>query len=73
MSKEKTPGMEDDDRNPLIVLMHGDLKISIRELARIIGVKTNAPCNPDTANRHSGYAVGGTSPFGTRKKMPVYT
>ena len=64
--------MEDDARNPLIVLMHGDLKVSTRELARIIGVKTVAPCNPDIANRHSGYMVGGTSPFGTRKKMPVY-
>jgi len=68
----KTLVMEDDDRNPLIVLMHGDLKVSTRELARIIGVKTIGPCNPDTANRHSGYVVGGTSPFGTRKKMPVY-
>ena len=68
----KTLVMEDDARNPLIVLMHGDLKVSTRELARIIGVKTVAPCNPDTANRHSGYMVGGTSPFGTRKKMPVY-
>jgi Cys-tRNA(Pro) deacylase len=68
----KTLVMEDDDGNPLIVLMHGDLKVSTRELARIIGVKTIAPCNPDTANRHSGYVVGGTSPFGARKKMPVY-
>lgn len=68
----KTLVMEDDARNPLIVLMHGDLKVSTRELARIVGVKTIAPCNPDTANRHSGYVVGGTSPFGLRKKMPVY-
>ena len=68
----KTLVMEDDDRNPLVVLMHGDLKVSTRELARIVGVKTIAPCNPDNANRHSGYVVGGTSPFGTRKKMPVY-
>jgi Cys-tRNA(Pro) deacylase len=68
----KTLVMEDDDSNPLIVLMHGDLKVSTKELARIIGVKTIAPCNPDAANRHSGYVVGGTSPFGTRKKMPVY-
>ena len=68
----KTLVMEDEDRNPLVVLMHGDLKVSTRELARIIGVKTIAPCNPDNANRHSGYMVGGTSPFGTRKKMPVY-
>ncbi|MEO8158830.1 MAG: aminoacyl-tRNA deacylase [Betaproteobacteria bacterium] len=68
----KTLVMEDDARNPLIVLMHGDLKVSTRELARIVGVKTIAPCNPETANRHSGYMVGGTSPFGTRKKMPAY-
>jgi Cys-tRNA(Pro) deacylase len=68
----KTLVMEDEDRNPLVVLMHGDLKVSTRELSRIIGVKAIAPCNPDTANRHSGYVVGGTSPFGTRKKMPVY-
>ena len=68
----KTLVMEDEDRNPLVVLMHGDLKVSTRELARIIGVKTIAPCNPDNANRHSGYMVGGTSPFGTRKIMPVY-
>jgi Cys-tRNA(Pro) deacylase len=68
----KTLVMEDDDRNPLMVLMHGDLKVSTKELARIIGVKTIAPCNPATANRHSGYVVGGTSPFGTRKSMPVY-
>ncbi len=68
----KTLVMEDDGGNPLIVLMHGDLKVSTKELARIIGVKTIAPCNPDAANRHSGYVVGGTSPFGTRKKMPVY-
>ena len=68
----KTLVMEDDGRRPLIVLMHGDLKVSTRELARIIGARSVAPCNPDTANRHSGYVVGGTSPFGTRKKMPVY-
>lgn len=68
----KTLVMEDDARNPLVVLMHGDLKVSTRELARIIGVKTISPCNPDTANRHSGYMVGGTSPFGTRKRMPTY-
>ena len=68
----KTLVMEDDDSNALIVLMHGDLKVSTRELARTIGVKTIAPCNPDTANRHSGYVVGGTSPFGTRKKMPIF-
>lgn len=68
----KTLIMEDESRNPLVVLMHGDLKVSTRELARTIGVKSIAPCNPDTANRHSGYLVGGTSPFGTRKKMPTY-
>ena len=68
----KTLVMEDDDKEPLLVLMHGDLKVSTKELARVIGVKTIAPCNPETANRHSGYVVGGTSPFGTRKKMPVY-
>lgn len=68
----KTLVMEDDGRNPLVVLMHGDLKVSTRELARIIGVKTIAPCNPDAANKHSGYVVGGTSPFGTRRKMPTY-
>ncbi|HUU71861.1 MAG TPA: Cys-tRNA(Pro) deacylase [Burkholderiales bacterium] len=68
----KTLIMEDEAGKPLIVLMHGDLKVSTRELARTIGVKTVSPCNPETANRHSGYVVGGTSPFGTRKNMPVY-
>ena len=68
----KTLVMEDEARNPMLVLMHGDLKVSTKELARIVGVKTIAPCNPETANRHSGYVVGGTSPFGTRRKMPVY-
>lgn len=64
--------MEDDSKRPLVVLMHGDRKVSTKELARTIGVKTIQPCNPETANRHSGYMVGGTSPFGTRKVMPVY-
>ncbi len=68
----KTLVMEDDARRPLVVLMHGDRKVSTKELARTIGVKTIQPCNPETANRHSGYMVGGTSPFGTRKPMPVY-
>jgi len=68
----KTLVMEDDARSPMLVLIHGDLKVSTKELARIVGAKTIAPCNPETANRHSGYVVGGTSPFGTRKKMPVY-
>jgi len=68
----KTLVMEDQDGNPMVVLMHGDLKVSTKELARIVGVKGIAPCSPEAANRHSGYVVGGTSPFGTRKKMPVY-
>lgn len=68
----KTLVMEDEDKRPLVVLMHGDLKVSTKELARIIGVKTISQCSPETANRHSGYIVGGTSPFGTRKKMPIY-
>jgi Cys-tRNA(Pro) deacylase len=68
----KTLIMEDEAKKPLIVLMHGDVKVSTRELARNIGVKTVSPCTPETANRHSGYIVGGTSPLGTRKEMPVY-
>jgi Cys-tRNA(Pro) deacylase len=68
----KTLVMEDDAKRPLVVLMHGDRKVSTKELARTLGVKTIQPCNPETANRHSGYMVGGTSPFGTRKPMPVY-
>ena len=68
----KTLIMEDDAKNPLVVLMHGDLKVSTRELARTIGVKSVSPCSPQTAQRHSGYMVGGTSPFGTRKEMPAY-
>jgi Cys-tRNA(Pro) deacylase len=63
---------EDDAKRPLIVLMHGDLKVSAKELARTIGAKTVSPCSPETAHRHTGYMVGGTSPFGTRKSMPVY-
>jgi Cys-tRNA(Pro) deacylase len=68
----KTLVMEDDKKNPLIILMHGDLQVSTKELARLIGTKTVTPCSPETANRHTGYVVGGTSPFGTRKQMPVY-
>ena len=68
----KTLVMEDERRNPLIVLMHGDRQVSTKELARVIGVKQVSPCSPDTANRHSGYQVGGTSPFGLRRQMPVY-
>ncbi|MDF1580685.1 MAG: Cys-tRNA(Pro) deacylase [Desulfuromonadales bacterium] len=68
----KTLIMEDDARQPLIVLMHGDCEVSTKELARLIGVKSIRPCDPKTADRHSGYQVGGTSPFATRKNMPVY-
>jgi Cys-tRNA(Pro) deacylase len=68
----KTLIMEDERRQPLIVLMHGDREVSTKNLARQIGVKSVAPCAPDVADRHSGYQVGGTSPFGTRKRMPVY-
>ena len=68
----KTLVMEDERRNPLIVLMHGDLQVSTKELARVIGVKQVLPCSPDAAQHHSGYLVGGTSPFGLRRQMPVY-
>ncbi len=68
----KTLIMEDERKNPLIVLMHGDLKVSTKELARVVGTKSVTPCDPAVAQRHSGYQVGGTSPFGTRKKMPVF-
>lgn len=68
----KTLVMEDETRAPLIVLMHGDCKVSTRELARQIGRKRIEPCAPEVANRHSGYLVGGTSPFGLRKPMPIY-
>ncbi len=68
----KTLIMQDDRGNPLIVLMHGDCEVSTKELARVLGVKTITPCSPDAANRHTGYLVGGTSPFGTRKALPVY-
>lgn len=68
----KTLIMENERREPLVVLMHGDLQVSTKELARLLGVKTIAPCAPEVANRHSGYLVGGTSPFGTRHAMPVY-
>jgi Cys-tRNA(Pro) deacylase len=64
--------MEDEDRQPLIVLMHGDRQVSTKELARLIGRKAISPCAPQVADKHSGYQVGGTSPFGTRKTMPVY-
>ena len=68
----KTLVMEDDAKRPLVVLMHGDREVSTKELARILGVKSVGPCAPDTAERHSGYLVGGTSPFGLRKPIPVY-
>ena len=68
----KTLIFEDDAKRPLVVLMHGDRKVSSKELARTIGAKTVSPCSPETAHRHTGYMVGGTSPFGTRKAMPVY-
>jgi len=68
----KTLVMQDEDAKPLIVLMHGDRKVSTKELARQIGRKRVEPCNPDAAQRHTGYQVGGTSPFGTRKELPVF-
>ncbi len=68
----KTLIMEDEGKRPLVVLMHGDRQVSTKALARHLGVKTISPCAPEVADRHSGYQVGGTSPFGTRRKMPVY-
>lgn len=68
----KTLVMQDEAAKPLIVLMHGDRKVSTKNLARQIGCKSVEPCKPEVASRHSGYLVGGTSPFGTRKTMPVY-
>jgi Cys-tRNA(Pro) deacylase len=68
----KTLVMEDEKARPLIVLMHGNRTVSTKNLARQIGAKSVQPCKPEVANRHSGYLVGGTSPFGTRKQMPVY-
>jgi Cys-tRNA(Pro) deacylase len=68
----KTLVMEDDAKRPLVVLMHGDREVSTKNLARFLGVKSVEPCPPAVADRHSGYQVGGTSPFGTRRAMPVY-
>ncbi len=68
----KTLVMQDQDDKPLLVLMHGNRKVSTKNLARQIGAKSVEPCAPEVANRHSGYLVGGTSPFGTRRQMPVY-
>jgi Cys-tRNA(Pro) deacylase len=68
----KTLIFEDDKKQPLCVLMHGDKEVSAKQLARLIGVKTVGPCTPEVADKHSGYQVGGTSPFGLRRAMPVY-
>ena len=68
----KTLVMQNQDAQPLIVLMHGDRKVSTKNLARQIGAKSVEPCQPEVAHRHSGYLVGGTSPFGTRRAMPVF-
>jgi Cys-tRNA(Pro) deacylase len=68
----KTLVMQDEAAKPLIVLMHGDRKVSTKNLARGIGCKSVEPCKPEVAQRHSGYQVGGTSPFGIRKAMPIY-
>ena len=68
----KTLVMEDEHAKPLVVLMHGNRAVSLKNLARQIGCKSVAPCKPEVAQRHSGYLVGGTSPFATRKTMPVY-
>ena len=68
----KTLVMEDEARKPLIVLMHGDRKVSTKNLARQAGRKSIEPCKPEVAQRHTGYQVGGTSPFGTRKRLTVY-
>ncbi|MDR1275633.1 MAG: aminoacyl-tRNA deacylase [Candidatus Accumulibacter sp.] len=69
----KTLVMEDEGKTPLVVLMHGDYRVSTRELARQTHRKKIAPCTPEAATRHTGYLVGGISPFGTKKKMPVFT
>ena len=68
----KTLVMEDEKVAPLIILMHGDREVSTRELARQVGAKAIHPCKPEVANRHSGYLVGGTSPLGTKKPLPIY-
>lgn len=68
----KTLIMQDQDAKPLVVLMHGNRKVSTKNLARHIGAKSVEPCKPEVAHKHSGYVVGGTSPFGTRKAMPVW-
>ncbi len=68
----KTLVMEDEHKNPLIILMHGDREVSTKTLARTVATKTITPCDPAVAQRHTGYKVGGTSPFGMRKGMPIY-
>lgn len=68
----KTLIFEDENAKPLVVLMHGDRKVSLKELARQAGRKKIEPCKPEVANRHTGFLVGGTSPFGTKKVMPIY-
>ena len=68
----KTLVMQNQDAKPLLVLMHGNRRVSTKNLARQIGAKSVEPCKPEVASRHSGYLIGGTSPFGTRKAMPVY-
>jgi Cys-tRNA(Pro) deacylase len=68
----KTLVMEDERKQPLMVLMHGDREVSTKNLARQIGVKAVVPCAPEVAHKHTGYLVGGTSPFGTRKSLPIY-
>jgi Cys-tRNA(Pro) deacylase len=68
----KTLIFEDDRKQPLCILMHGDREVSTKNLARAIGVKTVGPCTPEVADRHSGYQVGGTSPFGLKRPMPIY-
>jgi Cys-tRNA(Pro) deacylase len=68
----KTLVMQDDASQPLVVLMHGDREVSTKQLARAIGARQVEPCKPEVAQRHSGYLVGGTSPFGLRKAMPIY-
>lgn len=68
----KTLVMETDARAPFLVLMHGDKEVSTKNLARILGVKMVSPCSPDAANKHTGYMIGGTSPFGTRKQLKIY-
>ena len=68
----KTLVMQDQDANPLLILMHGDRQVSLKNFARQIGAKRVEPCKPEAAQRHTGYQVGGTSPFGTRKHLPVY-